>query len=237
MQNNAAHRPFYTHAWVFFLLAMAVIVAGFFPSFFAQLDKTDAWHHLHGISATAWLVLLVTQPLLYSRNKMELHRKLGRTAYLFVPLLVVGGIKMIATMVQRRDQYPPMEAFRLSFLDAVSLLFFVYFFVMAIKNVRVTGLHARYMAATVILLVPPGLARLLFNLFPNVITGFEINLHVCFLLLEAATLLLLVDDWRRDGKLSKPYITLAAVLALLHATMPFSLHWAWWQHLMVNLFG
>jgi hypothetical protein len=168
---------------------------------------------------------------------MELHRKLGKTAYLFVPLLVVGGVKMIATMVQRRDQYPPMEAFRLSFVDAVSLLFFVYFFAMAIKNVRTTGLHARYMAATVILLIPPGLARLLFNLFPDVITGFEINLHVCFLILEGATLLLLVDDWRRDGKLSKPYITLAAVLVLLHATMPFSLHWTWWQRLMVNLFG
>lgn len=237
MNNTGVHRPFYQYAWLFFLLAMAVIIAGFFPSFFSKLDKTDAWHHLHGMSATAWLVLLVTQPLLYSYNKIAWHRRLGKASYVLVPLLTIGGIKMIASMVAGREQYPPLEAFRLSFVDAISLLFFIYFFAMAIKNVRNTGLHARYMATTVVLLVPPGLARLLFNLFPGVITGFEMNLHVCFLVLEAATLLLLVDDWRRDGKLSKPYITLAVVLVALHATMPFSLHWMWWQKLMLNFFG
>jgi hypothetical protein len=236
MDHSVAPRPFYAYAWVYFLLAMAVIVAGFFPSFFSKLNTTDAWHHLHGISATGWLVLLVTQPLLYATNKMEWHRKLGKSSYVLVPLLAIGGIKMVATMVQRRAEYPPLDAFRLSFLDLFSTLFFVFFFIMAIRHVRQTALHARYMAATVVLLIPPGLGRLLFNLFPGFITGFEIDLHICFAILEIATALLLIDDWRRDGRLSKPYLILAAMLVFLHVTMPFSLHWAWWQNLMVRLF-
>jgi hypothetical protein len=230
-------KPFYKRAWLFFLLAMAVIIAGFVPSFFTQLNTTDAWHHLHGMTATAWLTLLVVQPLLYSRGQMQWHRKLGKLSYVIIPLLTIGGIKMIATMIQRRNEYPPLESFRLSFIDTVSLLFFIYFFVQAIRNVRTTGLHARYLAATVILLVPPGLARLLFNVLPNIITDFTTNLHVCFAVLEIATLLLLLDDKRRDGQFSKPYLVLMAVLLFLHASVPFVSNWAWWQSLTVSIFG
>jgi hypothetical protein len=230
-------RPFYTRAWLYLLLVMVVIVAGFVPSFFTQLGNTDLWHHLHGITATAWLSLLVVQPFLYSRGRLNIHRRLGKLSYVLVPLLTIGGIKMIALMIQRRNEYPPLEAYRLSFIDTVSLIFFIYFFIQAIRNVRTTGLHARYLAATSILLVPPGLARLLFNLFPGIITGFTINLHICFVVLELAVLLLLLDDKRRDGKLSLPYLVLAAVLIVLHLSLPFASQWVWWQKLMVGIFG
>jgi hypothetical protein len=234
--NASGTHPFYNRAWLYFLLAMAVIIAGFVPSFFTKLPNTDAWHHLHGMTATAWLTLLVVQPLLYSRGNMKLHRRLGKISFLLVPMLTVGGIKMIQLMIQGREHYPPLEAFRLSFIDTVSLLFFIAFFVLAIKHVRRTGLHARYLAATVILLVPPGLARLLFNTVPA-INNFTVNLHVCFGILELATLLLLLDDKRRDGHFSKPYLQLAAVLVGIHLCLPFVSHWAWWQQLTISIFG
>lgn len=233
---TSGNNPFYTRAWLYFLLAMAVIIAGFVPSFFTKLPTTDAWHHWHGMTATAWLTLLVIQPLLYSRGKMALHRKLGKISFLLVPMLAIGGTKMIQLMIQRRMEYPPLEAFRLSFIDTVSLLFFITFFVLAIRHVRHTGLHARYLAATVILLVPPGLARLLFNTVPA-INNFTINLHVCFGILEIATLLLLLDDKRRDGHFSKPYLQLAAVLVGLHLCLPFVANWNWWQQLTIGIFG
>jgi hypothetical protein len=228
--------PFYTRAWLYFLLAMAVIIAGFVPSFFTKLPTTDAWHHLHGMTATAWLTLLVVQPLLYSRGNLKLHRKLGKISFLLVPMLAVGGTKMIQLMIQGRDHYPPLEAFRLSFLDSVSLIFFITFFVLAITHVRTTALHARYMAATVILLLPPGLGRLLFNTVPAVNT-FTIDLHICFAVMEIAVLLLLLDDKRRDGHFSKPYLQLAAVVVGIHLCLPFVSNWSWWQQLTIGIFG
>lgn len=228
--------PFYTRAWFYFLLAMAVIIAGFVPSFFTKLSTTDAWHHLHGMTATAWLTLLVVQPLLYSRGKMALHRKLGKISFLLVPMLAVGGTKMIQLMIQGREHYPPLEAFRLSFLDSVSLIFFITFFVLAIKHVRTTALHARYLACTVILLLPPGLGRLLFNTVPAVNT-FTIMLHICFAIMEIAVLLLLLDDKRRDGHFSKPYLQLAAVVVGIHLCLPFVANWNWWQQFTIAIFG
>jgi hypothetical protein len=88
MSSTLSSPPaFYQRAWLYFLLAMAVIIAGFVPSFFTKLPTTDAWHHLHGMTATAWLTLLVVQPLLYSRGKMALHRKLGKVSFCWYPCL------------------------------------------------------------------------------------------------------------------------------------------------------
>jgi hypothetical protein len=227
---------FYHRAWLYFLLAMAVIIAGFVPSFFTKLPTTDAWHHLHGMTATAWLTLLVVQPLLYSRGNMQLHRKLGKISFLLVPMLTVGGIKMIQLMIQGREHYPPLEAFRLSFIDVVSLLSFISFFVLAIRHVRHTALHARYLAATAVLLVSPGLTRLLFHTVPAINT-FSIGLNVCFAIMDIAVILLLLDDRRRDGHFSKPYLQLAAVVFGIHLCLPFVSHWAWWQQLTIGIFG
>jgi hypothetical protein len=229
-------KPFYNNAWIYFLIGMLVIIAGFLPSFFLKLSTTDFWHHIHGMSATLWLSLLVIQPLLYKLGKMDVHRSLGKISYLVVPLLVIGGFKMIATMIQHRNEYPPLDAYRLGFLDTVSTIAFIYLFAMAIRHVRTTGLHARYMAATVILLEPPGLGRLLFRLFPGYVNNFVTDLHITFIVLEVVIILLLLDDRRRDGTFSKPYLTLLALFVFLHITMPFSATWQWWQHLSVLIF-
>lgn len=228
-------KPFYGRAWLYFLLAMAVIIAGFFPSFFSKLTVTDPLHHVHGLTATAWLTLLVVQPFLYSRGMMRLHRSLGKLSFVLVPLLVIGGILMVQIMVRRRAEYPPLEVYRLSFIDAVSLVFFVAFFFQAIYYRKRIELHARYMAATVILLVPPGLTRLLFR-FPG-IDNFTIGLNLTFFLIEATLLLLLLDDRRRDGNFSKPYLLLSAVIVFLHVCLPFVGSWSWWQLLMNNIGG
>lgn len=229
-QTIASPKPFYTHAWLYFLLAMAVIIAGFFPSFFNNLKQTDLLHHVHGMSATAWLLLLVVQPLLYSRGQISLHRKLGKVSFVLVPLLLFGGVKMVQLMIRRQAEYPPMEAFRLSFIDVVSMIAFVGFYGMAIYHRSTTGLHARYMAATVILLIPPGLTRLLLR-FPGV-DSFTKGLNINFILIEIALLLLLLDDKKRDGSFSRPYLILTAIIVFLHATLPFARHWQWWQNFM-----
>lgn len=227
-QTIASPKPFYAYAWLYFLLAMAVIIAGFFPSFFNNLQQTDLLHHIHGISATAWLLLLVIQPLLYSRRQMAVHRKLGKLSFVLVPLLLFGGFKMVQLMIRRQAEYPPMEAFRLSFIDVVTMIMFVFFYVMAIYHRSTTALHARYMAATVILLIPPGLTRLLLRM-PG-IDSFTKGLNINFILIEIALLLLLLDDKKRDGTFSRPYLIVTAVIVFLHATLPFARHWLWWQN-------
>ncbi len=44
--------------WPIFASALALAVAGFWPSFFAKLSTTPLPHHIHGWSATAWMLLV-----------------------------------------------------------------------------------------------------------------------------------------------------------------------------------
>lgn len=125
------------------MIGMLVIIAGLLPSFFLKLSTTDLLHHIHGPSATLWLTLLVVQPLFYKLGKMNIHCLLGKISYLVVPLLVIEGFKMIGTMIQHRNEYPPLDAYRLGFLDTVSTIAFAFLFDMDIRQVRTTGLHAR----------------------------------------------------------------------------------------------
>jgi hypothetical protein len=222
----AASRPFYSRVYWYFILAMAVTFAGFFESFFANLATTDAWHHIHGISATGWILLVIVQPWLYSRGKMPVHRKLGKLSFLLAPMLIFGGMKMVHTMVTRRDEYPPFEAYRLSFIDCYSLVAFIFLFSAALYHRRNLQYHARYMAATVVLLMPPGLTR--FMKYVPGIDGLPMALQANFIVLDIVILLMLLDDKRRGG-FSKPYLQLAAIMVLMHILMTYAGHWGWWQ--------
>lgn len=57
----------HAHAHWYFLAALAVIVAGFWPSFFRPLGAGSFGHSIHGVTATLWIVALAVQSWLISR--------------------------------------------------------------------------------------------------------------------------------------------------------------------------
>lgn len=79
-QKVAAPR-FYRYAWLWVTLAMLVIITGFFQSFFSKISEVDLVHHFHGMAAGGWILLLIIQPFLYSRDKIGAHRKLGKISF------------------------------------------------------------------------------------------------------------------------------------------------------------
>lgn len=220
---------FYRNAHWWFLLALAVTVIGFFHSFFSRFTKTDLRHHFHGITATLWMILLIVQPYLYRKGNMALHRRLGKVTFALAPLLVVGGLLMVHTMLNNKEAYPPLTVYQLSFLDFFFIAQFIWFYNMAIKYHRETALHARYIAGTVLLLLPPGLVRALF-LIPAV-TSFDISLNITYLLVELTTLLLLLDD-KRKGGIRPPYVIAMCCFLLQHIGVQFMASVPFWQKLM-----
>ena len=76
-------------------LAMAITVfAGFAPSYYlksrfgAPPDLTPLLH-VHGLAMSAWMLLLVTQAMLISSNRVALHRRIGVAGAIYAPVLVV----------------------------------------------------------------------------------------------------------------------------------------------------
>jgi hypothetical protein len=199
----------YAHAYRWFLLALAVIVAGFWPSFFKSLDGGSGWHTLHGVTATLWVIAIAAQSFTVSRDLLRWHRAVAAISILLVVTLSMSALIMIAVM-QRNTQMPPFLPPMLAFIDIPTIVFFLLLVGLAIANVRRSADHKRYMTATVLLALPPATVRLLQNLS----LGFGPAFHVGFLMVDAVLVALIVQD-RRAGRTYPAYpMTLAFMLAI-----------------------
>jgi hypothetical protein len=211
-QTAPRSAPFYARSPFYFLGAFLVVVAGFFPSYFAKLGTTDAVHHFHGITATLWMLLLIGQSWLARVRKISLHRVFGKISLLLAPLFVISGIMIVRVMLAKSDGFSRAFGLRLAFVDAVNLLGFALAYVLAIYHRRDVALHARFMAATAILALPPALVRLIANMVPG-ITSFEAAFHGGYLVTELVVAVLIYDDYK-TGKVRAPYLALLAILIL-----------------------
>lgn len=228
----------YPNASWYFALAIVVTWVGFSMSYFARIGEVDLFTHLHGASAGGWMLLLVIQPILYRRGQWKLHRKLGWLGTLvLVPILVIGGLAMMHGMMKRASVAPPGTAdiaYVLVYLDTLSLVMFPLFLALSLRYGRQVQLHARYMACTVLVLLPPAITRMLF--FIPWFNSFSRNLNGSFFTVEAILLLLLIDD-KRKGRIQAPYSIALVLFGLVHLTMFTVGTSAWWHALMDRFAG
>jgi len=223
----------YPYAPWYFALAIVTTWIGFSFSYFSRITQYGIYHHVHGATAGLWMALLVIQPILYQRGKLALHRKLGLWGtVLLVPLLLMGGVKMIQSMIQNGAAYPPGVTYRLAWIDVYSLSLFSLFLALSLWHGKQLQLHARYITCTVIVVLHPAIGRLLF-FFPW-INSFDRMLPVSFLVIECILLLLIADDKRR-GRFRSPYWVALTLILLLHISMHFAGEWPWWKSAMDQL--
>ncbi len=228
MNSISTERFFYDRAYLWLLLAPFMTFLGFFPSYFAQLNTTGLGHHVHGVTATLWMLLLVTQPFFYARKMMTVHRMMGRFSLVLVPVLIVTGVVMVHKMMTG-GKYPLELAYQLGFIDFFVLTQFVVFYILAIKNVKNTDYHARWMVSTVFGPLIPAVTRLLFWMFA--VPGFPLALDIAYGLTELVLLLLIMNEYRR-GVRNHVYPIVLIVMVVQHVLMNFAADWIWWQSFM-----
>lgn len=156
----------------FYVGAFLIITfAAFTPSYFAVLPDASFAHHLHGITATLWIVLLMTQNWSIHKGLWPLHAWSGRASIALVPLFTAGGLLVTQVTLLKETPFKEMFGTRLAVADFVATFAFIAFYYGALKHRRTPDIHARYMLATVFLLIGPSLARL----FANYVPGFLVR--------------------------------------------------------------
>jgi hypothetical protein len=149
------------------LLAM-ITLTGFYKKYFSlapDFKSVRGIYHFHAISLCIYLVLLIIQPTLIIHKRLSLHRALGMFSYFLVPAI---GISMILVY---HSQYltivasgkPEREALAFVFSPSTDLIPFLIFFSLAVLNKKDTAKHMRYIISTGIIVVGPGLGRVLMN--------------------------------------------------------------------------
>jgi hypothetical protein len=201
---------FYSRSPYYLSLAFLCAVIGFFPSYFARLGSTDSVHHFHGVMASLWMIMLVTQSWLMSKGHIAQHRVLGKLSLLIAPAFVVSGILMVHTMVSSDDGFSKIYGSRLAFLDLSTMVYFAVAYICALHYRKNIQLHARFMSSTAILVLPPAISRLLGNFLPG-ISSFEQAGHGAYFICEIVVAILLLDDFRR-GSVRAPYVILMVLL-------------------------
>ena len=214
--------PFYKSDYFFYALAFAVMVVGFWTSFFMKLGSTRFGHLVHGISATLWMLVPIVQAWLISRERYEWHRRLGKFSLLLVPIVVVSGFYVVRLMILRDPVLTPLSA-KFALLDTLTMIFFVTVIVLAIRNIRRGNVerHSQYMACSVLVVLEPAIERVLFYLVPGV-GDFETALMLAMISVEAIVAVVIFVSWRKSGRLPRPYLALLAFLFVTHSLLGFA---------------
>jgi hypothetical protein len=159
----------YRNTAVFIVLIIIAVQWGFYIPYTSKFpiftDKTNMIH-IHGALVMAWLCLLVLQPLLIATGRAQLHRTIGKVSYVLGPLVIITLFLIGRSSFNRSfGSFPEKEMLATMVLDVRGFLSFALFWALAMINRKNSSSHMRYMIATGILAIGPGLGRgLMFQL-------------------------------------------------------------------------
>ncbi len=151
-----------------FFLIMALAMAGITVAGFVvnlamgrSTFASPAAYHVHGVVFMGWIALYIAQAVTIASGRRALHIRLGKIAYLWIPLMVAMGIVIMVT-VARRNGGPFFFAVNEFLVSNVALLLcFGGLALWALRRQRHNGWHRRLMLCSMAILTGPGLGRLL----------------------------------------------------------------------------
>ena len=224
-QSQAAK---YDRAAILSIGVLLILLWGFYRTYIVFFPSFEGFlfvQHFHGVIMLLWMACLIAQPLLISRKKNRIHKLIGKISFVLAPLLMLS-IFGVAKMTFQRDLSTStiQDAIAGITLNIPGLVIFGILYGLAINNRSRTYYHMRYMIGTALLMIGPGLGRvlILFLEMPPPI-GISITLAVIAVLAIA----LLINDVvkKRDYK---PFL-IVTCLMLLYSVLWEIRYTALWQ--------
>jgi hypothetical protein len=155
----------YKNLAYFFGVIAAITFLGFYKKYFSLAPDFPGLkniHHIHAIALTSWLSMLIIQPILIAKNKMKVHRLIGKFSYLLVPIMFVSMVLVYHNQYLRMvgEGKPETETLAFIFSPTTDAIPFVIYYLLAMFYKRDTAKHMRYIIATGIVIGGPGLGRI-----------------------------------------------------------------------------
>lgn len=168
----------YPRAHYYVLVVIAVIIAGFWPSYFGAWNAAPWQFHAHGIAASVWVLMVAAQSWTAHHGQLPLHRAVGKASLLLFPFLIAGLAAIIDVTAKGfvAGDGPGRAMFGGSFLIgmAVAMAAYVTVYFRALKFRRKVWVHAGYMLTTPLILFESPFGRLLNGFMPGLtIRGIE----------------------------------------------------------------
>ena len=172
--------------WIFVFMAVwfiAIVLAGFIPDSLMKIEAVRAGErppfplvlHLHAVLMGSFLLLLLTQTWLMATGKSAQHMRLGISAMVLAPALVIVGLVLAPTMYHmlwdeaqsalpgKREELQGVLAIRENILLLqlrVGILFSLFLAIALRARGRNAGLHKRMMFLATAMALPAGIDRI-----------------------------------------------------------------------------
>ena len=219
------------HLWL--LIPFTLTIAGFYISYWSKFTEAPWRQHMHGLSATAWYILIIFQPWLIHNKPVKHHRNLG-----IIGVFLAGGVVFSALQVMPHqvvnDFLPDVLKYGFSFGDLCALSGFSICVLMGVLNAKKTRVHARWLLSTVFWILLPATARLVYFPMFNAYDGnppytYLQVVHFCWFVTTLLPLSFMIYlDYRNERKVYKAYLfTLLGVTFYSLAIGPMG-RWQWW---------
>lgn len=160
----------FRHAHYFVGFVLAVIMAGFWASYFGADGPAPLAFHVHAISSMTWLTLLIGQHLTIQRRAHALHSQMGRASFALFPFLILGFVMIInvtaANYAKGEDAFVNLLGPSFAIGMGVAILAYLTLFFFALKYRRNVRLHGGYMLATPLILFESPFSRVIEQYLP-----------------------------------------------------------------------
>ncbi|MDP9422943.1 MAG: hypothetical protein M3Q19_08945 [Pseudomonadota bacterium] len=160
----------YRNAPYYVLICIAVIVAGFWPSYFAAGESVPWQFHAHGIAASIWVLMVLAQSWTVHKEQLPLHRAVGKSSLILFPFLIAGLAAIIDLTAKGfvSGEGLTRQLFGGQFLIGLALAIAAYvtLYYRALKYRRKVWLHSGYMLATPLILFESPFSRLMSMVLP-----------------------------------------------------------------------
>ena len=219
----------YPRAPYYMLGVIAVILLGFWPSYFT-VARTVPWQfHAHGMAASLWVLTVTAQSwTAQHKNQLQLHRSVGKASLFLFPFLTGG----LAAIISRQGEdfvagepvnllYGP--GFMLGTMVAIAAYVTVYY--RALKFRRKVWVHAGYMLSTPLILFESPFSRIMGLYIPR----FEVHgpadfPHVMETILWSCGIELAIIGfiWWRVRDRARPFLVTGGFIAVEVLAMVFA---------------
>ena len=200
----------YPRAPYYVLACIAVIVAGFWASYFSTWTAVPWQFHAHGVAASIWVLMVLFQSWAVHKEQLPAHRIVGKSSLLLFPFLI-GGLAAIIDLTAKgfvAGDSPVRTTFGGEFLIGLSLAIAAYvtLFYRALKFRRKVWVHSGYMLATPLILFESPFSRVLGAWVPPFNTPDLGTIIPSIVTAMAAELAIIAVLWWRFRDKAKPFL-------------------------------
>lgn len=219
---------------LFFVAVMIITITGFFNSYIKFLPDTDKFPaiiHIHFVAFAFWLALIVIQPILIRKRKYELHRKVGKLSYLIAPVLVLTILILVKNQTKREIGVSESNAAVTAFIGLLDAISFSVYYIIAMVNKGNVRWHVAFLIAATLVVLNPGMSRLLNQIRP----GLGLLIAIILPFIVSISIILLEKIKCKRLVLKNPYFLFLCcwtVEIVLLGTVPGT---ELWRNLIVSL--